>query len=266
MIHYEIVGDGPGEPILVVPGGGVRDPAYLGDVGTWGLARPLAVVHMRGTPMSPGQPEPWWNQRADLDAVCSAIGLDDVDLLAHSAGSWVALAYAALGPRVRSLGLVTPPSAELTGSPSDAVELANARIDEPWIAAALAAPAPDLGDEAGFREHQRVTAPLGYATWTEVAEEHSRTGSIDFEAFRAFFGAPPPPDLINAVRALCIPVHVMGGAADLLTGVKPVRDLAGLFARGSVELIEGSGHYPWIDRPEAFAAALQEWERVGGRT
>lgn len=49
-IHVELIGSSDGAPIIVLPGGGVRSPEYLGDVRRWGSVRPLAVVHYRGTP------------------------------------------------------------------------------------------------------------------------------------------------------------------------------------------------------------------------
>jgi pimeloyl-ACP methyl ester carboxylesterase len=63
-------------------------------------------------------------------------------------------------------------------------------------------------------------------------------------------------------RGLRIPVHVIGGAADLLSGRAPVEALAGVFRNGSVEMIEASGHYPWVDQPEAFARAVRRWSSV----
>lgn len=263
MVHFEVVGDGPGEPILMLPGGGVRDPSYLGDVRRWGLTRLLAVVHFRGTPASGGLPKPWWDQRADLGSVREALGLTEVDVLAHSAGTRVALAYAATGAPIRRLVLIAPPATWLTGTDDDVVALAKVRLNESEVVDALAAPPLDLSDEAKFRDQQQLTAPLDYAKWNEAAHTHSQTGTTDVAALRAFFGAPPPAVLVEATRSLNVPVHIIGGAVDLLSGRQPVLDLASVFADGSVELIDGGGHYPWIDQPEAFAEALGRWEKAG---
>ncbi|MFI2754000.1 alpha/beta fold hydrolase [Cellulomonas sp. P22] len=257
-VHVEIVGDG-GDPILLLPGGGVRDPEYLGDVARWGAGRAVAVVHFRGTPATGGLPRPWWDQRDDLDSVRRALGVDSVDVLAHSSGTRVALAYAASGAPVRRLGLITPPATWLTGGADDIAELAEPRLGEPAIRAALAAPPLDLSDEDRFREQQRVTAPLGYATWNDAARRHAQTGSTNLGALRAFFGAPPPGPLLEVIAALSLPIHVVGGAADLLSGNRPVRELASMFREGTVEMIEGSGHYPWIDQPAAFNDAIARW-------
>lgn len=257
-IHVDVLGDGD-NPILLLPGGGVRDPLYLGDPSTWGIRRSVAVVHFRGTPATGGLPRPWWDQRDDLESVRRWLGLDGVDVLAHSAGGRVALAYAASGAPVRHIALVTPPATWLTGGTDDVRELAEPRLSDPEVRAALDAPPLSLRDEETFVRQQRLTAPLGYAVWNEVARSHSRIGTTDIDALRSFFGAPPPGDLMVRIAALAQPVHVIGGAQDLLSGNRPVRELAALFRAGSIEMIDACGHYPWIDQPAAFAAALGRW-------
>ena len=259
-LHVEVFGEGA-DPLVLLPGGGVRDPIYIGDVRTWQTTRPVAVVHYRGTPASGGLPRPWWDQFDDLEEVRRRLALDVVDLVAHSSGSRVALAYAASDAPVRRIALITPPATWLTGSEDDIAELVAKRPHTPPLAAALLAPPLSLTSEETFREHQELTAPLGYASWTDDAQNHSRTGSTDIAALRAFFGAPPPAELLPHIRSLAIPIHVIAGAEDLLSGYRPVLELAATFTRGTVETIEGSGHYPWIDQPTAFAAALEAWVR-----
>lgn len=257
-IHVDVLGDGE-NPILLLPGGGVRDPIYLGDPATWGIRRSVAVVHFRGTPATGGRPRPWWDQGDDLESVRRWLGLGEVDVLAHSAGGRVALAYAASGAPLRRIGLITPPATWLTGGTDDVRELAEPRAGDPEIRAALDAPPLSLSDEEVFERHQRTTAPLGYAVWDDAARRHSRTGTTDIDALRAFFGSPPPPELMARIAALAQPVHVIGGAQDLLSGNRPVRELAALFSAGSIEMIDACGHYPWIDQPAAFAEALDRW-------
>lgn len=248
---------GSDDPILLIPGGGVRDPAYLGDLHRWGSTRPLAVFDLRAAP----RPRAWWDRVDDLEKTRRDLGLDRVDVLAHSSGCRVALAYAASGGPVRRLGLVTPPATWLTEGTTDVEALAQPRLDEPAIRQALAAAPLSLTDRSAFLEHQRVTAPLGYAAWTEAAQNHAGVGETDFDALRAFFSAAPPSELILAIRRLTVPVHVIGGDMDLLSGNRSVREFASVFRHGTVEMIPGSGHYPWIDQPDAFREAIARWSR-----
>jgi proline iminopeptidase len=55
------------------------------------------------------------------------------------------------------------------------------------------------------------------------------------------------------------PVWVVAGVEDGLTGYAPVLAVADLFRQGTSVSIDGAGHYPWIDEPDAFAAALAEF-------
>lgn len=262
-IGVEVIGGDGGEPILVLPGGGVRSPEYLGDVRVWGVSRPLAVVYYRGTPRTGGLPGPWWDQFDDLEGVRRELGLSSVEVIAHSMRR-----TSCVGVRgIRCAGAADGPG----GTACDVADRDRERCRDvgggPRGRAAdrggTGRAALDLRDEAEYREWLRVTAPLGYARWDAAAERHSATGTTSFEALRAFFMAPIPDALLARIPALTLPVHVIGGAADLLSGRAPVEALAGMFTNGSVELIADCGHYPWIDQPAAYAAALSRWSAAG---
>jgi pimeloyl-ACP methyl ester carboxylesterase len=111
---------GSGPPLVCLPGGPGRAPGYLGDLGGLGHSRELILPDTRGTGDSevPADPAAYRCDRIarDVEALRADLGLDQMDLLAHSAGGNVALLYAAayperighlilLGPSVRALGL-----------------------------------------------------------------------------------------------------------------------------------------------------------------
>jgi pimeloyl-ACP methyl ester carboxylesterase len=52
---------------------------------------------------------------------------------------------------------------------------------------------------------------------------------------------------------------VVGGADDRITGVVPVIALAKLFPAGQVIMIERCGHYPWVEHPDAFRQAIDQF-------
>lgn len=83
------------DPVLVVPGGPCRDPRYLGDLAGLADFRPLVVLHPRGAGSSDGLSRGWWTDADDLHALAAHLELDRFDLLAHSAGTRMALAYLA---------------------------------------------------------------------------------------------------------------------------------------------------------------------------
>lgn len=262
-LHYDLTGSG--RTVVVLPGGAARHPSYLGDLA--GLSGRLATPHLRGVGESPapGTPEAgsYWRQAADIEAFRRHLGLPQLTLVAHSAGTRLAIAYAAQFPdRVERMLLVTPPAGYLVPVQSDAVEITAYRRDDPTFEAATRAlpNMPQPGDsQAAFEAWQEATAPAGYAAWTEVEQTHAKTGRWYKDAVFAYFSVTPPPDLPEQLGNLNIPVRIIAGAQDHLTGLAPVLALAKLFRRGEAVVLDGCGHYPWVEQPAAFRKAADEF-------
>jgi proline iminopeptidase len=113
-LYVETRGTAAGRPLLIVNGGPGFDHGYLVTSPVWDeLARTRRVVmyDQRGTGKStavkPGTPLALADQLADLEAVRKSLGGQDVDLLGHSYGGAVVMAYTARFPdRVRRLLIV----------------------------------------------------------------------------------------------------------------------------------------------------------------
>jgi pimeloyl-ACP methyl ester carboxylesterase len=253
------IGDAPGEPAIVVPGGPCRGPEYLLDLAGVGDDRPLVVLHPRGTPRSGGLSRGWWADAADVVVLADALGLESVDLVGHSAGTRLALAAATRFPgRVRSTALVSPPATWLTGTASDTDALA-ATSAGPEAAEAFAAMATDDPvTEAEFRAASLRHAPAGYARWTAREQSHARLGAVSLAAADAWF-RDVPDDAPVRIRAMP-PTRtlVIVGDRDLLTGLRPVREYAAVL-RADLEVLHGCGHYPWVERPAGFRERLSSW-------
>jgi pimeloyl-ACP methyl ester carboxylesterase len=264
-LHYDVRGDGrPSDPpVVVLSGGAGRHPDYLGDLaGLTGVAD-LVVPHLRGVGLTPPPEDPehgsYWNQADDLEALRAHLRAERLVLVGHSAGTRLAVSYAARYPaQVASLVLVCPPTGYLVDEPSDASDLAAARVADLdfGIAWAELAAGPDLADDTAFGAWQRRTAPAAYAAWGPREQEHAATGEFRVAAAQAYFATRPPADLAARLWDVTAPVLVLGGAADCLTGVAPVLALADLFPHRTAVTLPGSGHYPWVEVPEAFAEAV----------
>src|SRR3954449_11919722 len=79
--------DGPGEPLVCLPGGPMLDSAYLRDLGGLAAHRAFARLDLRGTGES-GTPTDTTSYRcdrqvADVEAVRRQLGLERLDLMAH---------------------------------------------------------------------------------------------------------------------------------------------------------------------------------------
>jgi len=250
-------------PLIALAGGAARHPSYLGDLGGLGDRYRLVVPHLRGVGESP-MPDSvelasFWRQAEDLERLRIHLGLAQLVLVAHSAGTRLALGYAAQFPvRVAGMVLITPPAGHLVDETLDTEALIERRRGDRAIDAALAARdfGRDIADDDAFDAWQRRVAPLAYATWGERERAHAATGRFSVVAMRAYSGVEPPGDLVTQLAGVAAPVQVVVGAEDCVTGVAPPLALAKLFPAGTATVLERCGHYPWVEQPAAFRRAV----------
>ncbi|MFI5841205.1 alpha/beta fold hydrolase [Catenuloplanes sp. NPDC051500] len=270
MLAYETIRDG-GEPIVALAGGAARHPDYLGDLaGVGGDGYQLVVPHLRGVGRSAHlTPTSFWEQAADLDELRRELHSDKLIIAGHSAGTRLALAYAAQHPdRVAALILITPPATWLVPVPSDAETLIAPRRGDPVVDYALAVweagPAPVTGDDAAddalLTDWFRGAAPVSYASWGPVEQAHAQVGTVSYRANRAYLsGVTPPDDLPARLGAVDAPVLVIAGGNDYSVGVAPVLAVADLFPHGRAVTIPECGHYPWVEQPDLFRTTVDEF-------
>ena len=149
------------------------DSGYFRDLGGLAAHRAFARLDLRGTGASdaPADPASYRCDRqvADVESVRRHLGLDRLDLLAHSAGANLAYAYAAAHPdRVARLVLVAPSVRGLDIEITDEArsEIARLRAGEPWYAEAAAALAriqAGTGDERDWA----AISPFMYGRWDD---------------------------------------------------------------------------------------------------
>ena len=257
-LHVDEVGVGAGEPVIVVPGGPGRHPEYLGDVAGLGERHRLVIPHLRGAGLSPAPLDPRggsaWEQAADLAALVRALGSTRAVVIGHSAGTRPALALAVRFPeRVGALVLVTPPPNLLGPPPADAdpAPPSDPVRGEAWRRLMAGPEGPD-----DFGAWQAAVAPLGYAHWGEREQAHARGGVWSADAARDFFAVPPPPDLAERAARLALPTLVLAGGRDRFLTLRAARAVADGFAGGRLAVVDDAGHYPWVEQPEPFRAAL----------
>jgi pimeloyl-ACP methyl ester carboxylesterase len=266
-LAYTEVGSGP--PLLCLPGGPGRAAAYLEDLGGLSADRTLVLLDGRATGRSevPADPSSLRFDRlaGDVEALREHLGLATADVLAHSAGTLVAQAWAAAHPdRVASLVLVTP-SGALQGHDRgvDVAAIRLGRAGEDWYAdAAEAAAAMEHAPPGQQQSLLRATRPFWYGRWDERTQAHA--ASADRQSSKraelGFAAGAEEVDLAGLLTALAnlrAPVLVVGGEQDGLTGVGAVTAVAAAFGAAQTAVLPGAGHFPWVDQPAAFAAAVR---------
>ena len=267
-LAYTEVGSGP--RLVCLPGGPGRASAYLEDLGGLSGTRTLVLLDTRATGHSevPADPSTLRFDRLadDVEALREHLGEEQLDLLGHSAGCLVAQAYAAAHPeRVRSLVLVTPSDRLQGGSREDVAAIRESRSDEPWYAeAAEAQEALSYARPAQQQALVRATRPFFYGRWDERTQAHAATADTQ-SSRRAEMGfghgveQVDVPALLSALGCLDVPVLIVGGERDALTGVASVHTVAASFPRAQAVVLPRAGHFPWVDEPESFRTAVADF-------
>ncbi|MET7856021.1 alpha/beta hydrolase [Streptomyces sp. NPDC005318] len=262
-LAYHVSGEG--SPVVCLPGG-PQDSAYLGDLGGFSARRQLVRPDIRGTGRS-AMPEDVASCRCDrlvddVEALREHLGLDRMDLLAHSAGANVAAQYVARHPeRVGRLALVAP-SVRAVGLVIEGDvrrETALLRRGEPWFPAAFAALEEIVAGRAAADSWQAI-APFSYGRWDEVARAHqgaaeAQTNAEVVAAFGAE-GAFDPDATRTALARFAPPVLLLAGEVDLGAPPRTVAEFTELFPNAELVVQPGAGHFPWLDDADRFMAAV----------
>lgn len=99
----------------------------------------------------------------------------------------------------------------------------------------------------------------------EVVEERREVMlETDPTAFSAACRALRDMDLSGRVGGIANPTLVIAGGADQTTPPEMARDLAAAIAESTLVELEGCGHCPPLEQPEAFAATVEAFLRDHG--
>jgi pimeloyl-ACP methyl ester carboxylesterase len=260
-LAYHVSGDGP--PVICLPGG-PQDSAYLGDLGGLSRHRRLVMLDIRGTGRSatPQDPSSCRCDRlvGDVEALREHLGLDRMDLLAHSAGANLAALYAGSHPdRIRKLALITP-SVRAVGiaiSGDLRCETARLRHGEPWFPAAYAALEAIVAGNA-TNDAWKAIVPFSYGRWDEAARAHhaAQEERREMEVVAAFGaeGAFAPDVARSALARFARQVLLLAGEVDPGAPPRTTAEFAGLFPHAELVVQPGAGHFPWLDDAERFVA------------
>lgn len=246
-----------GDPLICLPGGPMQASSYLGGLPLDDVVR----LDLRGT----GDSEKADDYRVDhqvddVEALRQHLGLDKIRLFGHSAGGTLAILYATRFPQhVKELLLVAP-SPRVVGidvTDDDRREVVLQRSGEPWYAEAVKG-FEEIWAGNFTPEAFAKIAPFHYGRWNDAARALEDHPSND-EAAREYYaeGAFDPEQVRAGLGNLDVPTLFVAGGYDVGLPPNRAREYADLFPAAEFVLQPGAGHFPWVDDPEAFAAAVQ---------
>ncbi len=202
---------------------------------------------------------------SDLDELRTAWGFDRINIIGHSWGGLLAMYYAAKHPsRVQRLVLIdaAPVNTELLVQSYDVLtkrftERDRNRLEEIYSSDAFAA-----GDPALFNEAMQISEGATFHV-DEARDEYFRLVAFDEVTARNMVHISGPAQTIkrnitaqHELGTIDCPTLVMHGDHDFI--VRDAPNLAcDLIADARLVVIPDSGHYPFIEQPAAFTAALR---------
>lgn len=273
LLSYERQGEGP--PLVCHPGGPGFSSLCFGDLAGLGASFTLVKVNPRGTEGSdrPGDPRAYETADyvADLEELRVHLGLERLDLLGHSHGGIVAMAYAAAHPaRVRRLVLMsTLPrfQAEQMGAMEEAMQV---RAGEPWYEDARAALEAEQAGEFGSDEELGELAlrefPFYFARYGDAERAYLETlkgEAPNGDALRLFneeiFGVfDLRPDL-GRIEAQTL---VITGEDDFITGPVCAAEIVAALPGAQLVLIPACGHFLFVEARDRCREEVDRFVRA----
>ncbi len=254
---------GAGPPTVVLHGGpGAHHDYLLPGFDRVAHRRLLIYYDQRGggrSAVARDVPVGWPEQVEDLEALRALWDIPRLSIAGYSWGALLALLYALEHPdKVASLALVSP-APVWRGARGELERRLAARNAAPEVQMERAAVQAGGLRERSPEEYRRKMFELSVAgyfhDWRRASEmtPFRITGRTQQEVWESLGDF----DLRPRIPALQLPALVLHGDDDPIPE-ETARDLAGLL-RGRFVLLPECGHVPYVESPELFARALDDF-------
>lgn len=265
-LYYRAVGQG--DPVVIVHGGPGLDHRYLLP-GMEVLARRQRLIFydQRALGASSGNLDSatisWDSFVEDIDRVREFFDYDRITVLGHSWGGLLALEYAARFPdHARSVVLVNTvePGKRYLGQARARQQRRQTAADSTAFAQLLASDAFRARDPDALREMYRLSYRRQFADSAmadrlnlDMTQRTFRNGS---DVATLVMGPLGDFDLWRRLRDVQAPTLLIHGTADVLP-VDVVWQMAEDLPDARVILLEGAGHFPYIEAPIRMRDAVE---------
>lgn len=262
-IWYEIRGSGPGTPLVIANGGPGFDHSYLhcGDV--WDrLAKGRKVVFYdqrgngRSSELKDGQPCGLAEQIDDLDALRARLGFEKIDLLGHSWGGYLVMAYAARHPdRIAHLMIVDSAAPKI----QDTAFLFKNIYPETTAREDGLAFAVELGDQDAIAADLREYMTMLFYTAEARDDFKARSKSFVYrqKVNKAVWGDLQRFDLNPELPKFRFSTLVVTGRYDFNVAPSVAWAIHNAIPGSDLAIFEKSGHLPFCEESEAFLKRVE---------
>jgi pimeloyl-ACP methyl ester carboxylesterase len=252
---------GSGRRVLFLHGGPGLSFLYLESLADEiGDDYEIASYQQRGlAPSTARGPYDVPTQVGDVAHVLDALGWDRVIVVGHSWGGHLA-AHVAVGlaDRLDGVLIVDPLGAVGDGGEKEFETEMLARTPEDVRQRAQELDERAMrgeGTEDAMIESLRLFWPAYFPSWDAALPMPDITGSV--EAYSETLNSVHAllPELESALPTVRVPVGFVAGAQSPMP-VSASTDAASLIPGAWVDVVEGAGHFPWLDVPGSVRSAL----------
>lgn len=265
-LYYQVTGNGTETPLVVVNGGPGFDHTYLQIATTaWtSLAQKRRVIFYdqrgvgRSEPLKAGQSCTLGDQIDDLEALRAHLGYEKIDLLGHSWGGFLSMAYAARHPE-HIVHLILVDSAAPKWS--DTVFLFSQVFPQTTERQDALAFADELGDKAASDAsiHEYLTMLFYSPEKRDVFVAQMGPGAYNKKINQALNSDIGRFDLNPEIRKFHFPVMIATGQFDMNVAPVVAYKIHQAIAGSRFVIFERSGHLPFYEEPEAFDKAVEDF-------
>jgi len=265
VIYFEVRGSGAGTPLFIVNGGPGFDHSYLHCSNAWDqLAKHRAVVFYdqrgngRSGSLKAGQSCTLADQIADLEALRSHLGFGRIDVLGHSWGGYLAMAYAARHPdRIQHLIICDSAAPKW----QDTIFLFKDVFPEGVARQDALNFSQTLGDADAGRESLREYLSMLFVSTEKRDEFLSKANSYAFnrQINQVLNQDLQKFDLNPELPKFKFPTLVITGRYDINVAPAVAYRIHKAIPNSRFVVFERSGHLPFYEEPEGFVSVLEEF-------
>ena len=262
-LWYKISGSGP-VCIFPTPGWGSSSDLYFRTLCR--LERFFTVVYLdtRGSGRSerpPNATDYKYDQfSADLDALRDHLRQERVWIIGHSMGGWLAMHYAITYPdRCCGLVLLDSVAAQDAEWRKDVTARQMGRRNEPWYEKANRARSDPRAkeDDKAFCAALHSTLRFAFHDAANFTKLETMDGSFSLPAFKGMAASNKGGAHFLPLEKIKIPtLIVVGDCDDRVSPLQAERIHLGI-SGSKLILIEKAGHFPWLEQPDRFFAAVE---------